>query len=117
MKLLHNYVSLGFATVLAEASAAAIKSNVDAQVFHDVLAKGGGAGVVLDRMAPYILNKDASGLLFTLANSAKDLGYYSQMCSDISASGNVAEAIAATLTHQTQQGHGDAFVPQLIDYL
>jgi len=117
MKLLHNYVSLGFSTVLAEAAAAAKKSNVDAQVFHDVLAKGGGAGVVLDRMAPYILNKDAGGLLFTLANSAKDLGYYFQMCSDLSASDNVAEAISATLTDQVQQGHGDEFLPQMIDYL
>ena len=117
MKLLHNYVSLGYSTVLAEAAAAAKKSNVDAQVFHDVLAKGGGAGVVLDRMAPYILNKDAGGLLFTLANSAKDLGYYSQMCSDLSASGNVAEAISTTLTDQVQQGHGDEFLPQMIDYL
>ena len=117
MKLLHNYVSLGFATVLAEAAAAAENSAVDANVFHDVLAKGGGAGVVLDRMAPYILNKDPGGLLFTLANSAKDLGYYAQMCSDLKTQSTVAEAVGATLTDQVQKGHGDAYVPQLINYL
>lgn len=117
MKLLHNYVSLGFSTVLAEAAAAAKHAEVDPVVLHDVLAKGGGAGVVLDRMAPFILEQDIGKFAFTLSNSAKDLGYYTQMCADLTASSTVANAIHATLDEQVQSGNGDSFVPHLIDFL
>ena len=44
MKLLHNYVSIGHILLLAEAAAGAAEMGVNAQVFIDVLAKGGGAG-------------------------------------------------------------------------
>jgi len=117
MKLLHNYVSLGFSTVLAEAAAAARKSGIDAEILHDVLAKGGGASTVLDRMAPFILNQDVGSFSFTLTNSAKDLGYYSEMCTDLTTSSCVAEAISKTLHDQVESGNGDAFVPHLIDLL
>ncbi len=117
MKLLHNYVSLGFTTVLAEAAAAANKSGVNPEVLHNVLAKGGGAGVVLDRMAPFILSEDASNLAFTIANSAKDLSYYSQMCEDLSATNTVAKAINTTMQQQLDNGNGAVFVPNLIKLL
>lgn len=117
MKLLHNYVSLGYAAVLAEASAAAIKADVDPAIFQSVLAKGGGGGVVLDRLSPFILEKDANGLPFTLSNSAKDLSYYTKMCEDLSAEKSVANAIAQLLANQVEQGNGENYVPALIESL
>ena len=47
MKLLHNYVSLGFVALLAEAAACAQRAGVAPEIFVEVLAKGGrrrGAG-------------------------------------------------------------------------
>lgn len=117
LKLLHNYVSLGFSTVLAEAAAAANRANVDPEVLHNVLAKGGGAGVVLDRLAPFILNGDANNLAFTIANSAKDLAYYAQMCEDLDATNSVAKSISNTMQEQVEKGNGNAFVPNLIKFL
>jgi len=86
-------------------------------VFHNVLDSGGGAGVVLDRMAPFITNKDVGAFVFTLNNSAKDLGYYTQMCRDLKAHSTVAGAVSTTLEKQVEQGNGNAFVPHLIDFL
>ena len=85
--------------------------------FHEVLAKGGGGGVALDRMAPFILDRDPSGLQFTVANSAKDLGYYTQMCRDLGAGDAVAAAIHGLLTAQVEAGNGAAFVPTLAETL
>ncbi|MFX5358966.1 NAD-binding protein, partial [Acinetobacter baumannii] len=56
MKLLHNYVSLGSITLLAEAAACAKRAGVAADVLVDVLAAGGGSGAALDRLRPYILS-------------------------------------------------------------
>ena len=117
LKLIHNYVSLGFSTVLAEATATANKAGVEPTVLHEVLAKGGGAGVILDRMSPFLLEQEVGGFSFSLANSAKDLGYYTQMCSDLATHKKAAAAISEILITQVENGNGDAFVPQLIDLL
>jgi 3-hydroxyisobutyrate dehydrogenase-like beta-hydroxyacid dehydrogenase len=50
MKLLHNFVSIGFMSLLAEAAACAQRTNVPAEVFIEVLANGGGGGVTLERL-------------------------------------------------------------------
>jgi 3-hydroxyisobutyrate dehydrogenase len=117
LKLLHNYVSLGYAAVLAEAIAASSRAGIEPAVFHEVLAKGGGAGVVLDRLTPYLLEQDVGALRFTLSNSAKDLSYYTTMCEEGNAAHSVAEAISTLFKTQVDAGHGDDFVPTLISLL
>ena len=117
MKLLHNFVSLGFSAVLAEATTCAFKAGIDAKVLHSVLAAGGGAGVVLDRLAPYILEGDESSFQFSLANSAKDMGYYTTMASDLAAPSEVSQAVCERYQSQVDAGNGARFVPYLIDLL
>lgn len=117
MKLLHNYVSLGFTTVLAEAAATSALAGLDPNILHAVLASGGGASVVLDRMAPFITDQDPSGLQFTISNSAKDLSYYTQMCEDYNANKTVADAISSVLSEQVASGNGENFIPHLTGYL
>jgi len=85
-KLLHNYVSLGFSAVLAEAAACAERAQVDSGVFLDVLSKGGGDSVVLERLRPYIEAHDITAFRFSIANALKDIGYYTTMAGEIGAS-------------------------------
>lgn len=82
LKLIHNYVSLGYAAVMAEAAAQADKQGIDPQRFLDVLHVGGGNSVVLERFRPFLTDKDISGLQFSLSNAAKDIGYYIQAHED-----------------------------------
>lgn len=117
LKLLHNFVSLGFSAVLCEAAAASARSGVDPAVFHDVLAHGGGGGVVLDRLAPFILEGETGSFRFTLANSAKDLDYYCTMADDLDAASTVADAIRDLFVGEAGKGNEARFVPELIDLL
>lgn len=117
MKLLHNYVSLGMVTLLAEAAACARRSGVATEAFVDVLSKGGGGGVALERLKPYLLAGDPSGLRFSIANARKDLDYYNGMARDAGASRDVAAAVFATLERALQGGGAEALVPQLVDLL
>jgi 3-hydroxyisobutyrate dehydrogenase-like beta-hydroxyacid dehydrogenase len=82
LKLIHNYVSLGYAAVMAEAAAQAQKQGIEPQRFLDVLHVGGGNSVVLERFRPFLTDKDISGLQFSLSNAAKDIGYYIQAYED-----------------------------------
>lgn len=115
LKLIHNFVSLGFSAVVAEAAVAAEKSGIAPQVLHDVLAAGGGKGVVLDRMTPFILNGDLSAFRFTLANSDKDLGYYNDMAAEMGLVRDIAAAVGKHYRSAVEAGEGGRFVPELID--
>lgn len=115
LKLLHNFVSLGFSAVLAEATATARKAGIDPEVFVEVLAKGGGQGVVLERIAPYIVKGNLEGLKFSLANAAKDTGYYEKMSGDLAVNGRLAEAVHRLYQDQVENGNGEKFVPEMID--
>lgn len=117
MKLLHNYVSLGFVSLLAEAAACAHRSGISPEIFIDVLAQGGGSGAALDRLKPYLTNKDTSGLQFSISNALKDLTYYSQMASDAGAGHDIARAVTAVLDLATRQGKRGTMLPELIDIL
>lgn len=113
MKLLHNYVSLGMVTLLAEAAACAGRSGVAMDAFVDVLAKGGGGGIALERIKPFLLAGDTGGLRFSIANARKDLDYYGTMAADAGAERGIAQAVLATLEQALAQGGPQALVPEL----
>lgn len=117
MKLLHNYVSLGMVTLLAEAAACSQRSGVAPEAFVDVLAKGGGGGTALERIKPYLLAGDPGGLRFSIAYACKDLGYYQQMAGDAHAHRDVATAVLGTLQSALVRGGPDALVPELAGLL
>jgi 3-hydroxyisobutyrate dehydrogenase-like beta-hydroxyacid dehydrogenase len=117
MKLLHNYVSLGMVTLLSEAAACAQRNGVAPEAFVDVLAKGGGGGVALERIKPYLLARDPSGLRFSIANARKDLDYYNAMAADAGAARDVAAAVLATLEGALASAGKDALVPELVSIL
>jgi 3-hydroxyisobutyrate dehydrogenase-like beta-hydroxyacid dehydrogenase len=112
MKLLHNYVSLGMVTLLAEASACAQANGVSPEAFVEVLARGGGGGIALERIKPFLLSGDTGGLRFSVANACKDLGYYATMAADTGARRDIAGAVLATLESARSQAP-EALVPEL----
>jgi 3-hydroxyisobutyrate dehydrogenase-like beta-hydroxyacid dehydrogenase len=117
MKLLHNSVSLGFIALLAEAAACAERAGIAPEVLVDVLGKGGGGGVALERLKPYLLARDASGLKFAMGNAQKDLGYYTQMARDSQAVHTIADAVHSTYAAAVVQAGPQTMVPQLVALL
>ncbi len=117
LKLLHNYVSLGFTVVLAEAAACARRSGVDDSAFLDVLASGGGGGVVLERLRPFLESGDDSSFRFTIANALKDIDYYATMAQQIGAARDAAQAIRGVYAQAAGRGMAQSSVPQLVGML
>jgi len=98
MKLLHNFVSLGTVTLIAEAAACARAAGLDSATFTDILSRGGAGGTALERIKPYLLHDDPTGLRFSLANALKDISYYTDMVAQMGAAGAVAEGVRATMS-------------------
>jgi 3-hydroxyisobutyrate dehydrogenase-like beta-hydroxyacid dehydrogenase len=117
LKLLHNFVSIGFLSLLAEAAAQAADAGVDPKVFIDVLAKGGGSGAALQRMAPFMAAGDASGIPFSISNALKDIGYYRQMAGAANGPRTIADGVWTVLDAAVRDGNGQAYIPELIRFL
>ena len=117
LKLIHNYVSLGFSTVLSEAVACAERAGIAPERLVATLASGGGKSVVLDRFRPYIETRDVTAFRFTLSNTLKDLSYYAEMAKELDAAHSVADSMRRVYELATQDGGGQKTVPELIGYL
>ncbi|MFZ4289008.1 NAD(P)-dependent oxidoreductase [Variovorax sp. HJSM1_2] len=116
MKLLHNFVSLGTVALIAEAAACATHHGIAPEAFVDILAKGGGGGVALERLRPYLLAQDTSSLRFSVANACKDLGYYNTMAGDAGSHQAIAASVLATL-ESAQRSKPEALMPELVSLL
>jgi 3-hydroxyisobutyrate dehydrogenase-like beta-hydroxyacid dehydrogenase len=117
MKLLHNFVSLGFMSLLAEAAACALRTNVPADVLVEVLANGGGGGVALERLKPYLLSRDSSSVQFFIANALKDINYYREMAQETNSAHEIADAVATTFAGVIEAGAGQKMIPELVSCL
>ncbi|MFC1673329.1 NAD(P)-dependent oxidoreductase [Pseudomonadota bacterium] len=117
LKLLHNFVSLGQAVVIAEAMAAANTGGVDTCVLTEVLASGGAGGVALERLRPFIETGDTSAFRFAIHNAAKDLGYYTAMAEAIGSGHATADAVSQVLNDALVKGGPEKVMPELIDIL
>ena len=74
-------------------------------------------GVALERMKPYLLAGDPTGLKFTIANARKDLDYYNAMASDAAAAKEIAAAVLSTLEGALAKADTNTFVPELVSIL
>ena len=68
-------------------------------------------------MTPFMETGEVGSFAFTLANSAKDLGYYNEMCTNLEAEASIAKSIHNTFTTQVNDGNAESYVPWLIEYL
>ena len=113
LKLIHNFVSLGSLALIAEAAAAADRAGISLPMLVDVLEKGGGGGIALERMKPVLLQGETGPLQFTIANSHKDVGYYCAMSEALNAERHVAEGVFTLLNEALGHGHGQHMIPQI----
>lgn len=78
-KVIHNFISQGNATILAEAFCTAAKNGIDLAAFAEICSMSGGYSRTFERIIPYVLNGDDSGQQFALSNCEKDMRYYTEL--------------------------------------
>lgn len=117
LKLVHNIISLGTVTLIAEVAACAIKDGMDVEAMVDCLRKGGAGGAALERVAPYILEGSTEPMRFTVNNGYKDAGYYTQMARELGAAQLMADAVHHTLGGLVERGDGEAYMPEQVTLL
>lgn len=117
LKLVNNFIALGTAALVCEGLCTAAKAGVDLQALHEIVSAGGANSVMFQRLMGLVLHEDDSALQFVISNACKDLRYYTGMAETLPATAFVAEAVHQTFVLAANGGHGDAFVPRLVDVL
>jgi 3-hydroxyisobutyrate dehydrogenase-like beta-hydroxyacid dehydrogenase len=116
-KLINNSVTIGAATLFAEAFATAAKAGVEIGALADVLGAGGADGRMWRMIEPWVRAGDDSYLKGPLRIAAKDLRAYGRLAEAAGSAIPVAQAASQVLRLTLNQGHGEVFLSALAGVL
>jgi 3-hydroxyisobutyrate dehydrogenase-like beta-hydroxyacid dehydrogenase len=113
-KLISNYLVIGMIGLVTEAFAAARAAHVDWADLYEVMLNGSGNSGVLHKMLDGALKGDFDGYRFSIANAAKDIGYYADVAEGLGKMTPLAQAVVDIFT-KAAVGHGGRNVSHLLD--
>lgn len=116
IKLINNYYAMTSACAMAEAFAVAGASGIDKQALYDVMAAGPNASGMMGFIRNYAVEGQID-LSFSVANAAKDVGYYRKMAEDLGLTSRMSGSADATLGEALEGGDGDLMVPAMVDWM
>jgi 3-hydroxyisobutyrate dehydrogenase-like beta-hydroxyacid dehydrogenase len=115
IKLVYNFVAMAHAAVTCESLAACARVGIPLENFFQLVSAGGANSNMFQMVVPKALKGDLSGLMFTLGNAKKDIGYYQQMIGAAPMAGPMGAALYQVLVQANALGLGEKFVPSMIE--
>ncbi len=117
MKLINNFVAMGYAALYAEALALAQKSGLTAEQFHAVLGSSRMRNGFYDTFMKWTLEGDPNAHKFTIANAHKDMRYLASMANAAGGVNHMQSVVKNLFAGMEAAGEGARHVPMLADYL
>lgn len=117
MKLIMNFISMGYAAIYAEALSVGVKSGLTPQVINDVIGASRLSNGFFDTFMSCAVGRDMEVHKFSITNASKDVHYASAMASNVRALNPVGEAVKSYYTAVEAAGHGADYVPHLADHV
>jgi 3-hydroxyisobutyrate dehydrogenase-like beta-hydroxyacid dehydrogenase len=119
MKLLNNFLSLGYAALYAEALALSRRVGIPVETFDSVIRGGRMDCGFYQTFMGYALEGNREAHRFTLGNAFKDMRYVESMANAAQVSTHLASAIKNSYAGAMANG-GDGpedYVPHLVDFV
>lgn len=115
MKLLNNFLSMGYAALYSEALALGAKAGLTPQLFDSVIRGGRMDCGFYQTFFKWVLDRDPSAHKFTLRNGLKDMTYLASFAHSAGLANPVGAAVRNSFALAVGAGHGDDYVPKLAD--
>lgn len=115
MKLLNNFLSLGYGAIYAEALALAGKLDLTPHTFDRVIRGSRMDCGFYQTFMGWVLDRNPNAHQFTLNNAYKDMRYFVAMGDAAAVSNPIASAIKTTYALAISGGEGERYVPMLTD--
>ncbi len=117
MKLINNFVAMGYAALYAEALAIARKAGLSVQQFHAVIGSGRMKSPFYDTFMQWSLVGDDNAHRFTIANAHKDMRYLAAMAGELGAVNPIQASVKNSFAAMEAAGQGERYVPMLADFI
>ncbi|TNC69477.1 NAD(P)-dependent oxidoreductase [Rubellimicrobium roseum] len=119
MKLLNNFLSLGYGALYAEALALSRKVGISVEQFDGVIRGGRMDCGFYQTFMGYALEGNREAHRFTLSNAYKDLRYLESMANDATVATPMASAAKNAYANAVATGGAgpEDYVPHLVDYV
>jgi len=117
MKLLNNFVALGYAALYSEALMIGAKAGLSAKVFDAVIRDGRMDCLFYRTFFKYVLERDRDAHRFTLSNALKDATYLASFVQALGVANPMGAAVRNSFAQAVASGGGEDFVPMLSDYV
>mgnify|MGYP001148487914 CR=1 FL=1 len=117
MKLLNNFLSLGYAALYSEALALAGKVGISAERFDAVIRDGRMDCGFYQTFMRWTLDGDRDAHKFTMANALKDLTYLEPMADSVGMANPLGNAAKNSFAGAVAVGGAQHFVPMLATHV
>lgn len=115
MKLINNFISMGYAALYSEALALASKVGIPPAGVDSVIRGGRMDCGFYQTFMRYVLERDRDAHKFTLRNGLKDVRYVEAMADAVGLANPVGNAVKNAFAVAVSTGRGDDYVPMLSD--
>ncbi len=117
MKLLNNFIAMGYGAIYAEALALGQKVGITPQVLDSVLRGSRMDCGFYQTFFRYVLEGDRNAHQFTLTNAAKDMRYLAALADSALVANPVGAAVKNTYASAVAQGRAEDYVPMIADFI
>jgi 3-hydroxyisobutyrate dehydrogenase-like beta-hydroxyacid dehydrogenase len=115
MKLLNNFLSMGYAAIYSEALMIGAKAGLAPDVFDAVIRNGRMDCPFYRTFFQYVIERDRNAHRFTLANALKDVSYLAGFAQALMVANPIGAAVRNSFAQAVATGHGEDYVPMLSD--
>lgn len=117
MKLLMNFIGMGYASIYAEAAVLGAKVGIAPAQLREVIGKSRLGNGFFDTFMRYTVDRDRDAHKFSIANAAKDIRYVNAMAMDAGVMTVMAAAARQYFAQAEAVGAGGDYVPMLSDHV
>lgn len=117
MKLLNNFLSMGYAALYSEALALGAKAGLTSQVFDSVIRGGRMDCPFYQTFFKWVLDRDPNAHKFAIRNGLKDMTYLASFANAAGLANPMGAAVRNSFALAVGTGHGEDYVPMLADVI
>ena len=117
MKLINNFIGMGYGALYAEALALARKSGLSAEQFDSVIRPGRLSNGFYETFMKWTLDGDENAHRFAIANAHKDMAYLANLAVSVGAVNPMQSVVKNAYAAMEAAGEGERYVPMLADFV
>jgi 3-hydroxyisobutyrate dehydrogenase-like beta-hydroxyacid dehydrogenase len=117
MKLLNNFVSMGYSAIYSDALTLDAKAGLTPQVFNSVISGSRMDCGFYQAFFDFVLNRNENAQRFAIANALKDMTYLASFAQAAGVANPIGAAVRNGFATAVTTGHGEKFVPALSDII